>query len=550
MLKRLIPILVFAAAASAFPQSLTEKIDVSLVNVDVTVTSHGAPARGLTRDDFEILEDGVPQKVTNFYAIENAPDKSASVPSLAAIPSVRIAPAPTDEQFRRKVLVILDNRHMSPHNRDVALQKLETFIKDRFDSGAYDWSIAMVGQRAVMLLPMTSDKAKIHAALAEVRGVAAGRSVRQAFGPDDALARTAQDAIASVMMHPPTTHGGTLGTIMAQSDRLEASFDAGTTYLAIRDVVRSFANTPGRKIILLFSGGFIDDENALVSTDPSLSTHYNATISNVRDQLVREANASNVSISVVNVEGLTPTNAGADMGHLDLDPAHFDSNVPGFFFSNTSPAALYWIARQTGGTSYNGNFIDRSLRDFDVSTANYYSLAYRPPHGDDRRYHPITVRLKKPGRYQLTYRNGYSSLPIDLQLERAMTSSLAVEMQPSSIPLNVTAGKPVAGSTADSLLVPINTAVSAKELQFLPAADGSVARVDVFVSLFSGDTGHLLGTFRTTREAHAKPGTEREGDFIEHRSLRLRKGVPYRVVVAVHDQVSDAVGIKSQLVRF
>ena len=41
---------VLAATLSAFAQSLTEKIDVSLVNVDVSVSSHGQPARGLARD--------------------------------------------------------------------------------------------------------------------------------------------------------------------------------------------------------------------------------------------------------------------------------------------------------------------------------------------------------------------------------------------------------------------------------------------------------------------------------------------------------------------
>src|SRR4051794_41305542 len=76
MRKPLILFFAVAAATPLFAQSLTEKIDVSLVNVDVTVTSHGAPARGLTRDDFEVLEDGVPQNVTHFYAIENAREKN------------------------------------------------------------------------------------------------------------------------------------------------------------------------------------------------------------------------------------------------------------------------------------------------------------------------------------------------------------------------------------------------------------------------------------------------------------------------------------------
>src|SRR5207248_11586548 len=103
-------LLIFAfASIAAAQQPLTEKVDVSLVNVDVTVTSHGAPARGFTANDFEVLEDGVPQKITNFYAIDNAPGKSASVPSLAAAASTDTQPAPSDDRFRRKVLVIIDN---------------------------------------------------------------------------------------------------------------------------------------------------------------------------------------------------------------------------------------------------------------------------------------------------------------------------------------------------------------------------------------------------------------------------------------------------------
>jgi hypothetical protein len=376
----------------------------------------------------------------------------------------------------------------------------------------------------------------------------AGREIRDTFHIENRIAPLTREALSETM-GPPSGGAATLRGLIDQSNRFQTAADAGTTYLSIREVARSFANAPGRKIILLLTGPFSDEENAFVSLDPALSLRYSTGIAQVKEQLVREANASNVSVSVVNVEGLTPNNMGADMGHLDFDASRFDSNLPGTVTTTNSTGSLFWVARQTGGQSYNGNFVDRSLRDFDVDSANFYSLAYRPNHGDDRRYHTITVRLKKPGRYSLTYRNGYSSIPIELQLERVMTSAMSAEMQPSSIPLNLTTGTPAAGDVKGAVLVPIHAAVSAKELQFLPGNDGSIARVDILLSIFT-ENGHLIRTFRTLREAHAKPGTEAEGNFIETRSLRLRKGVPYRVVVAVHDQVSDAVGIKSQTVRF
>src|SRR4051794_33985177 len=108
MRKPLILFFAVAAATSLFAQSLTEKIDVALVNVDVTVTSHGAPARGLTRDDFELLEDGMPQNITHFYAIENAREKTAAAEPAGAGTPAAAQPPPRDERLRRQGLVIID----------------------------------------------------------------------------------------------------------------------------------------------------------------------------------------------------------------------------------------------------------------------------------------------------------------------------------------------------------------------------------------------------------------------------------------------------------
>src|ERR1700689_2461885 len=52
----------------------TFKVDVKLVNVFVTVTDdHGAPVGGLTKDNFNLLEDGAPQTISVF-------DKESALP--------------------------------------------------------------------------------------------------------------------------------------------------------------------------------------------------------------------------------------------------------------------------------------------------------------------------------------------------------------------------------------------------------------------------------------------------------------------------------------
>src|SRR5205807_10089571 len=55
------------------------KITTNLVQIDVTVTKDGKPVTDLRPEDFEILEDGKPQTVTNFSYVSNVPG-SASRP--------------------------------------------------------------------------------------------------------------------------------------------------------------------------------------------------------------------------------------------------------------------------------------------------------------------------------------------------------------------------------------------------------------------------------------------------------------------------------------
>src|SRR5262249_21529175 len=116
------------AQKTAAPPPLVEKINVSVVSVDVTVTDrNGQPVLDLTRDDFEIFEDGKPQKVTNFYRIENAMAQAARGDSSEAV-----VQAVDQRQFQRKVVLLIDNNFIEKPQRDAAVQRLDDFIDNHF----------------------------------------------------------------------------------------------------------------------------------------------------------------------------------------------------------------------------------------------------------------------------------------------------------------------------------------------------------------------------------------------------------------------------------
>ena len=76
-------------------QQPTFRVTVRLVNVFTTVTdSHGAPVAGLTKDDFRVLEDGIPQTISVF-------DRESELPLSIAL-EVDTSPS-TERDFKLEI---------------------------------------------------------------------------------------------------------------------------------------------------------------------------------------------------------------------------------------------------------------------------------------------------------------------------------------------------------------------------------------------------------------------------------------------------------------
>ncbi len=381
------------AAPVEAPPPLVEKIEVSVVNVDVTVTDRrGRPVPGLTRNDFEILEDGKLQPISNFYTVENAQVRSDVIPDAAPEPF----PTPAPDRFRRKVLVLIDNLNTTPHGRNVALDRLEEFVNQHFDDGRYDWSIATIDKRLHMVLPMTSSKKILHNAVTAIRSMGTRKAIRApiAHGEFNSVNALSQHITDEPINTPPSaTSENTIDIFTDEMSLNEQTIYAQSSMESIIEAERAFGSSEGRKMILLVTGylpfGTTSPINRGGARDAMNGSHVqnavseDAELSNMRQLMVREANASNTSLYIISSEGLEIPMTD----HLNpMSPAP----VPGSNALDTSP--MLWLAKETGGTYMPGNRIDQSLVDFDRRSASFYSLGYIPLHIDDNRYHRLTVR--------------------------------------------------------------------------------------------------------------------------------------------------------------
>ena len=431
------PVPLAALALAALPLFAQEKIEVSVVNVDVTVTDHGKPVPGLTKDDFVVLEDGVPQALTNFYAVR---DNDVGL----------------DDRFRRKVVLLIDGRTMTTYTADRALSRFEAFINDQFKSGDYTWSIVSTDAALLrVLMPPTSDRKIILDALRDIRQGQAHPSF--------------ETAMRTVALHPID---------------------------AIVEALRAFATTEGKKALIVLTA-HIPDVDARVSARVSAYT---------REELIQEANASNVNIYVVNPEGAE-----------NLD------------------SSMFWITRETGGLVLAGSKVDRALSQFDAVSGSFYSLGFRPTHSSDGNYHRLKVRVKNPN-YALQYRDGYYDLSDQQQIERSLGSSFGTLWETrSAIPVTIAFEK--SRDAEDAAIVSMTTTVPAEQ---------PLGMIDIFVSVFDSD-GQSVWNTQLTRDASS---AREAGKYNEKTEMYLHKGKRYRVVVAVRDRTTQLVGVTQQVVQF
>jgi len=528
------------------PPPLVEKIDVSVVNVDVTVTDrHGQPVRNLTRDDFEIIEDGKPQPISNFYVVENAEARTESGPAAAS--------APPPERFRRKVLVLVDNLNTSVHGRNEALARLEEFINQHFDDGRYDWSIATVDSRVHLLLPMTSDKKILHDVVAEIRRGGTKRGLKAPIARGESVTASSFSSITDLPGDAPSQRVQATKEFQTQNKNFdeemaltEQTMFAGNTTDAVVDAARAFGSSEGRKMILLVTGYMpFSRVSPLHRMSSGLGNHMEEINLNdrrlmaMRDRIIREANASNTSFYIINGEGMEVGASGENVTKATMATPSDGSSAP-------DTSAMYWVAGETGGAYLPSNRIDQSLTEFDRRAANFYSLGFAPKHAEDARYHRIVVNLKGHPELKLQYRDGYSSAETDLKLARALRSPLGATMQEKSMKMSLIIGDPqYRGLTA---LVPLAASMSMESLQYITDARGSRTRLHVYVSIFDSD-GRNLTLAKSFVDVALKPNEAATGPMtITIPALSLGKGT-YNVVVAVRDELTDHVGVATHKIQ-
>lgn len=466
--------------------AVTFRSEVNYVEVDVLVTDRdGNFVRGLTRDDFEIVDEGRPQTIDVFAEVD-IPLERAEQP-LAATQPIEPDVATNARPFDGRVyLIVLDDLHTaalrSTRVRDAARQFLERHF------GANDLAaVVHTSGRPDASQEFTSNKRLLLDAVDKFMG----RGLR------------------SELENKLEDYYRRAGTPMASDPA--SDFDARERAAQARNAMESVANlaqfmsslSGRRKAMLFFSEGVGVDTNDFMNNLDATS------VLDAQRRAIAAATRANVHIYAIDPRGLT--SGGDDLIGIQSFPTDTSTGLTSSALRDElrrSQDSLRTLADETGGfaavstNDFAGAF-DRIVRE----NSTYYVLGYYPPDARaDGKFHKITVRVKNPN-LRVQAREGYYAPRRGTTTAAArnpIDAMLAAPMRVSGLPMAVTADafKGPDGNATVAVAVDVDAA----GLRFDDA--GGTANEDLTLAWFAvGPSGKPLGAETQDIQMRLRPQT-------------------------------------------
>jgi VWFA-related protein len=499
-------------------EGFKDSIQVSVVNLDVYVTDKkGQPVIGLRKEDFQVLEDGKPVEISNFFA-EGRDTAPATVPS---DPTQAAAERPVAQRLR--LVVFVDDVNLTAANRMRILQSTGRFLHKELKPGdevmivRYDQKLDVRRQFTPDLKVVDADLEAILKLPTDLRKYATGlynaiRSVYAAINGGEGVGTLAEGAISAWAGE--------------ESIMVQGALDG------LDSVVSWLAGVPGRKAILYVSDGLPLtpglDLFTIYSRAPQAPQAY-ARISEMTAQkfdlttrfrqLTSHASRNRVAFYPIEAFGTRGTDGGSLFDSVSLA---------------TRQNGLRFLAEDTGGRALlNAADVPSALARVSEDLATYYSIGYQPQRPGDEAEHKIEVKVKSRGA-QVRYRQWYRDKPVG---ETVAEATLAVmRFGPEDNPLGA-ALEVVPGRTPGETLVRIKVPVAKLFLQPNGASRQGQLRLYVVAS-GEGSTTPVRQTKLVTvdvPEAEAAAGAKKE--YTHEISIPLKPGT-YALGVGVRDELA------------
>ena len=359
----------------------TFRVNIDLVTMDAIVRNNQDQfAADLTKDDFVILEDGVPQAVTSFTLVHGG-----RVHNLLAPPpppqqeGVILPPSrPRNDTTGRIFLIIVDDLHLDFRNTGRIRDLFKRVSRELVHEGDM-FAIVSTGPSSLAIDP-TYDRKVLDEAIKKITATGCGP-------PTSSRAPRARTARAGPL--PRSRRLSTAYDMLRQLERIT------NRRKAVVWVSNGYDFNPFAESRLgedpVFGGRFgqTREEGAMMQSPFNRGQFADADLARELAEITRTANRANATLYTIDPRGLV---AGQD---LDEQMGAMEWNN----YVRRTQDSLRVLADETGGLAIvNQNDFSKALKRIDAETSDYYVLGYYSTNPDPlKRTRKVEVKVNRPG---------------------------------------------------------------------------------------------------------------------------------------------------------
>jgi VWFA-related protein len=497
-----------------------ETIEVSVTNLDVVVTDNkGNRVSGLTKDDFEVLENGVKRPITNLSEIGKT--VTSATETMQAQP--------------RRILLVVDNGSIALPARRKVFDATRKTLDQLLIGSADRIAIATISRSIQQRLGWTNDKKEILRVLDEIERDAIlpradliefERALNNIINDADVAAAGGASGGGTSVTIPgvpggggdPTNPGGGTGgggstTVSTGGGRRSApppvefqqvvtrgrnyaqilSNETKQTLAGLNAALTAFAGAPGGRKLLIIAGGALPLNagdaifQRIESVRQQMEMSGHAGFKNTRsssplgqtpgfdltkliDTVAANARLKGVAIYAVNPEFGDRQLAGVQSRSVSDNTAEFASMSAQLNGYNK-------LASGTGGAAMIGAPAEVAITQIRTDLESYYSLGYRSSGPIDPKT-TITVKVKNG----LRARSSIASGSVDRNWEVA-DQVLANHLVEPANPLGISIVADPAVMDGDKKTIPIKVLIPVDSLKMVKVGGEYKAGFAVFVSM-------------------------------------------------------------------
>jgi len=451
------------------------RVNTRLVEVDVVVRSKGAAVKGLTKDDFRVLDNGKPQSIAIFNVRSSA--KGAAARAATRLPAGMISNRVdhSGEEPVAATVILLDRLNTDVADQSYFAKEMLKYLKTMQPGEHVALYTLLKSLRVVQ--DFTDDPERLRQ-LASRAG--AQQSVSLASSDESEL-----KAFSAGLFNDADSSKISQDSITGMEDA-EKKNRALLTSAALEDIARHLRGLPGRKKLVWVSGGF-------PIGDLELNARFHDEFGAETAHAVRALNNANIAVYAIDPRGVVASAGLMAAGH----PAQ-GGGLGAVGLNAPNIAGMNLFASGTGGRAiYGTNDLAGAMKTVIEDDEVVYTIGFYPSEQKmDGSYHSLSVKVARGG-LEVHHRQGYladdTKIFTPKQRREAMTDAVQNPLDSTELGLRATvraiSGKPGVYELAVTLAV--------NELHLEHTKDRWVGNID-FGTHFSPALD-FKGTYETIR---------------------------------------------------